>query len=53
VDAKSVSFGHEQQFGVEEPSVVLHERQENGHQNASHGFETTLGIAEPAAHQQA
>ena len=48
-DAQAQALGRDQQLGVEEPLVVLNERQQLLRRVAAQGLEAALGVAEAAA----
>lgn len=47
VDAQAGSFGEHEQFGVEEPFAVLHQRQQLAPDVGAHAFESALRVGEP------
>ena len=52
VDAQAVSLGDHEELGVEEPALVLDERQQDGHEVAPDGLEPALGVAEASPHER-
>ena len=48
MDPEAVALSLNEEFGVEEPGLILDHVQEGVHGIATHGLESTLGIGESA-----